>query len=206
MDAEHWDRRYDQTGLVWSAEPNRWVEEVAAALPPGRVLDLACGEGRNALWLAERGWRAVGVDFSRVAVDRAVELATVRLAVAGDRFEGVCADLLEFEPEPRAFDLVLVVYLQLRPAERTTVLRRAAAAVADGGLLFVAAHDSANLEDGYGGPQEPAVLYTAADVVADIGGGGLVVDRAERVVRPVATDEGERHALDCLVLAHRPPG
>jgi len=206
VDAEHWDRRYDQTGLVWSAEPNRWVEEVAAALPPGRVLDLACGEGRNALWLAERGWRAVGVDFSRVAVDRAVELATVRLGVAADRFEGVCADLLEFEPEPRAFDLVLVVYLQLRPAERTTVLRRAAAAVADGGLLFVAAHDSANLEDGYGGPQEPAVLYTAADVVADIGGGGLVVDRAERVVRPVATDEGERHALDCLVLAHRPPG
>ena len=71
MDAEQWDQRYDQADLVWSAAPNRWVEEVTGSLSPGRVLDLAAGEGRNALWLAGRGWRATAVDFSRVALDRA---------------------------------------------------------------------------------------------------------------------------------------
>src|SRR2546430_7187246 len=66
MDAAEWDQRYAGTELVWSAEPNRFVAAELADLPPGRALDLAAGEGRNSVWLAERGWAVTAVDFSRV--------------------------------------------------------------------------------------------------------------------------------------------
>jgi SAM-dependent methyltransferase len=204
MDAERWDRVYDEADLVWSATPNRWVEEVAAELPPGRALDLAAGEGRNALWLVGRGWRATAVDFSQVGLDRARRLADERFGAQAQRFETVRADLLEYRPEPQAFDLVLVVYLQIPAAQRAQVIAMAAGAVAAGGLLVVTAHDTENLEHGYGGPPDPAVLYNAADVTADLDGSGLQIERADRVVREVETQEGPRQALDVLVVARRP--
>ncbi|HET9460579.1 MAG TPA: class I SAM-dependent methyltransferase, partial [Gaiellaceae bacterium] len=101
MRREHWDRKYAASELLWSATPNRFVVAELAELEPGRALDLACGEGRNALWLAGLGWDVVGVDFSEVAIARAREYA------GRERFEieYVCADLLDYEPEPNAFDL-----------------------------------------------------------------------------------------------------
>ena len=70
MDSEGWDRRYQGRDLVWTSEANRFLIQEAAGLPPGRALDLACGEGRNAIWLAERGWTVTGVDFSKVGLGR----------------------------------------------------------------------------------------------------------------------------------------
>jgi len=75
VDRHDWDARYAETELVWSAEPNRFVETELAALAPGRALDLAAGEGRNAIWLATRGWTVTVVDFSRVALEKASNLA-----------------------------------------------------------------------------------------------------------------------------------
>ena len=202
MDADLWDQRYAEAELVWSAEPNVWVAQVTADLPPGRVLDLAAGEGRNALWLAGRGWTATAVDFSPVALDRARRLAAEQ-HVDG-RLATVRADLATFSPEPSAYDLVLLVYLQVGPALRSRSVLSAAAAVAPGGRLAVVAHDSDNPVHGYGGPSDPGVLYSAADVTADLAPSGLVVDRADRVVRRVETPEGQREALDALVVARRP--
>lgn len=205
MDSTTWDARYAERDLVWSAGPNVFVEQVAAQLTPGRALDLAAGEGRNAIWLAEQGWEATAVDFSRVALERAQRIAGERLGeLAADRLHVVQADLLSYQPPAQAFDLVIVVYLQVAADQRRPVLRAAARAVAPGGHLLVVAHDSRNLTDGVGGPQDPAVLYTAADVVEDLQGGPLEVVRAETVTRAVSTDAGERHALDCLVLAALP--
>jgi SAM-dependent methyltransferase len=205
VDSTTWDARYAERDLVWSAGPNVFVEQVAAQLTPGRVLDLAAGEGRNAIWLAEQGWEATAVDFSRVALERAQRIAGERLGeLAADRLHVVQADLLSYQPPAQAFDLVLVVYLQVAVDQRRPVLRAAAQGVAPGGHLLVIAHDSRNLADGVGGPQDPSVLYTAADVVEDLHGGPLEVVRAETVTRAVSTDAGERHALDCLVLAVRP--
>ena len=200
MDARDWDRRYEGTELLWSARPNRFLVAEAQALPPGRALDLACGEGRNAVWLAELGWEVTGVDFSPVAIGKAGQLAEARGVEAA--FE--VADLLAYEPAPQAFDLVLVFYLQVAASERGPILRRAAAAVAPGGTFLLVAHDRSNLEEGYGGPREPSVLYTAGDVVADLD--GLEVERAEPVPRPVETPEGERVAIDALVRARRVAG
>ncbi len=200
MDRQDWNRRYAGRELLWTGEPNRFLVAEAADLPPGRALDLACGEGRNAVWLAERGWRVTGMDFSEVALTKAQRLAAAR----GVEAEWVAADLLEHRPEPGAFDLVLLFYLQVPAEQRRPVVRAAAAAVAPGGVLLVVAHDRSNLEQGHGGPQEPAVLYDAEDVAADLDGTGLAVERAERVERPVQTPEGERVALDALVRAVRP--
>ena len=200
MDADAWDRRYEGTELLWSAQPNRFLVAEAQGLPPGRALDLACGEGRNAVWLAELRWEVAGVDFSPVAIGKAGQLAAAR-GVAGE-FE--VADLLVYEPAGQAFDLVIAFYLQVPAAARNVILRRAAAAVAPGGTFLLVAHDRSNLEEGYGGPREPSVLYTAGDVVADLD--GLEVERAEPVLRPVETPEGERVAIDALVRARRVAG
>jgi SAM-dependent methyltransferase len=197
VERDDWNERYAGTELVWTASPNRFLVAEAEALTPARALDLACGEGRNAVWLAERGWRVTGVDFADVALAKATRLAAAR----GVEVEWVDADVRAWEPPAEAFDLVVLLYLQLPADERRVVHERAAAAVAPGGTLLVVAHHATNPAEGYGGPKDAAVLFTEDDVVADVP--GLEIVRAERVRRPVATPDGEAVALDVLVRAER---
>jgi len=199
MDASQWNDRYRDSELVWSAGPNQFVEAICADLPPGRSIDLAAGEGRNALWLAERGWHSTAVDFSDVAIDKMRRIAERR----GVDLTGEVADLTTYEPVAAAYDLVLFNYLQLPADQLDPILTRAAGAVAPGGTFLLVNHDLANLDGGYGGPQSPAVLTTPEQVVAAIGD-ELVIERAEIVERRVQTADGERVALDTLVLARRP--
>jgi 2-polyprenyl-3-methyl-5-hydroxy-6-metoxy-1,4-benzoquinol methylase len=156
VDREEWNERYAGAELVWSAQANRFLVAEVESLPPGRALDLACGEGRNAVWLAERGWSVTGVDFADVGLAKARRLAAAR----GVEVEWVDADVLDWEPPAAAFDLVVLLYLQLPVHERRVVHGRAAAAVASGGTLLVVAHHATNPADGYGGPKDPAVLFT----------------------------------------------
>jgi SAM-dependent methyltransferase len=197
MERADWDRRYRRTELVWTAQPNRFVVEELRELPPGRALDLGSGEGRNAVWLAERGWQVTAVDFSSVALDKARRLAQAQ----GLTVDWVLADLRGYRPEPGAYDLVLVAYLHLSPLERVAVLAGAVGALAPGGTLLVIGHDLANLTQGVGGPQDPAVLYTPEAIVAELD--GLTVHRAERVRRPVDTAPEPGVAVDTLVRATR---
>jgi SAM-dependent methyltransferase len=198
MDATEWDERYAAIDLVWGAEPNRFVAVECADLAPGRAIDLACGEGRNAIWLATLGWRAEGVDWSTVAIDKAAKLA--EHAGVADRTEWRCADLLAVEPEPGAYDLVLLAYLQVPDEARRVVFSRAASAVAPGGTFLLVAHDGHNLHEGHGGPQDAAVLYEPDDVVAFLD--GFDVQRADHVNREVAG--APRPAIDVVVRARRP--
>ena len=193
MDSSEWDERYAGTELVWTAEPNRFVVEELQALPPGRALDVGAGEGRNAIWLAHRGWQVTAVDFSAVGLEKGRRLAESSHVVV----DWVHADLREYQPDESAFDLVLVAYLQLREADLDGVLRRAAAALAPGGVLLVVGHDVTNLTEGTGGPPDPAVLYTPESIVRPLT--ELTVLRAERVRRPTGVGE----AVDTLVRAVR---
>lgn len=204
MDDKNWNERYSGSDLVWSATPNRWVAEFAAGLPPGRALDVAGGEGRNSLWLIENAWDATIVDFSEVALDRARRLAEQRFDEAGTaRLHTVCADIANYAPEARGFDLVVVAYLQVPAVLRQFALLNSANAVAPGGALIVVAHDTTNLTDGYGGPPSADVLYTANDIVEDIAAAGLEIDRAESVIRTVDVAGESRSAIDALLTAHR---
>ncbi|WP_406194264.1 class I SAM-dependent methyltransferase [Kitasatospora sp. NBC_01560] len=194
MDNRAWDERYAASELVWGAEPNRWVVRETAGLAPGRALDLAAGEGRNSIWLARQGWRVTGLDFSAVALDRAARLTAGLSAEVAGRLTWRQGDARTF-PEPAGvYDLVVVAYLQLPADDRRAALRRAAAVLAPGGTLLVVGHDTTNLTEGVGGPQDPRVLFTPADVLADLGGAGLRTVRAERVRRPVTAESGHHRA------------
>lgn len=198
MDAEDWDERYSTTDLVWTAEANRTLVTEVGSLTPGTALDVAAGEGRNAVWLAARGWQVTATDFSAVGLAKARDLAEN----AGVSIRTICIDATE--PVDGRFDLVVVAYLHLPPDARRAAVRNAAGALAEGGTLLVIGHDSDNLTQGVGGPQDPDVLFRAADIVGDLAGLGLNVERAERIERTVHTDHGDRTALDALVRARRP--
>jgi SAM-dependent methyltransferase len=198
---EDWNARYAAADLLWTADPNRLFATEVEGLEPGRALDVACGEGRNAVWLAERGWRVTGIDFSDVALAKGARLAESR----GVEVEWVVADVVAHELGTQVFDLVAVLYLQLPHAELTRVLRSAAAALAPGGTLVVIGHDTTNLTDGYGGPRDASVLFTPEEVVAELGElGELGVERAETVRRVVSLEDGGATALDAFVRLVRP--
>jgi len=204
VDSHAWDERYSGKELVWSLGPNMFVEQYCADLPVGTAVDLAAGEGRNALWLAEKGWRARAVDFSEVALQRAQALADERLGDARSRFSTEVADLATWQPPVTGYDLVVVAYLQVPPSLRTPMLQAAAQAVAPGGHLLIVAHHPENIDRGYGGPPSADVNYTQSDVVRDIAESDLEILTAEEALRPVTTEDGPRTAIDTLVWAHRP--
>lgn len=214
MDSAAWDARYAAADLVWSAEPNVFVARECVALPPGRAADVACGEGRNAAWLAGLGWEVEALDFSAVAVDKARALAE-RRGVA-DRVHARVGDATTWR-SGAPLDLVVLCYLQLAPPDRTAAVRRAFEQLTPGGTLLVVAHDATNLAEGTGGPQDPAVLYAARDVLADLEGTAYDVQHAGRVARSVTgtdphgrgshptapTAATVRTAWDCLVRLRR---
>ncbi|MFN8188858.1 MAG: class I SAM-dependent methyltransferase [Nocardioidaceae bacterium] len=202
MDASDWDERYAARELIWSAEPNVFVARECADLTPGRAVDLAAGEGRNAIWLARQGWDVTAVDWSGVGLDKGRQLA-------GDTaLTWQQADATTWRAEP-SFDLAVLAYLQLPAEQRAAAVRNAFDALAPGGTFLLVAHDTTNLTEGSGGPQDPSVLYTAEDVVADLADRDFETVIAERVSRVVAAPDGdgshqhageaERVAWDCLV-------
>ncbi len=135
---EFWDEFYSGDASVWSGQVNLQLAEVAADLAPGRALDLGCGEGADAIWLAEDGWRVVAVDVADNALERARAAAKQREVLSRIRFER--HDLSTSFPDGR-FDLVSAQFLH-SPArlDREPVLRRAADAVAPGGRLLIVDH------------------------------------------------------------------
>ena len=196
MEREDWDRRYAEVDSLWARKPNRFLVAETEELAPGRALDLACGEGQNAIWLAQRGWHVTGVDFSEVAIEK----ARARGAEAGVEVELLCADLREYEPESGAYDLVVILYLHVFAPERALILERAAAALAPGGTLVLVGHDLLNLTAGVGGPSDTRLLHTPDDIFRELP--GLEVVKAERVLRDVA--DADRPAVDTLVRAVKP--
>ena len=196
MQREEWDKRYAAVENLWAAKPNRFLVAEVSGLGPGRALDLACGEGQNAIWLASLGWDVTGVDFSEVAIEK----ARARAERDGMRVEFACADLLEYQPDPAAFGLVLLLYLHIPAPGRRQVLEKVSAALAPGGTFVLVGHDLTNIPDGIGGPSDPALLYTPDQIANEIP--YLVIEKAERVLRDV--ERADRDAIDALVRARRP--
>jgi SAM-dependent methyltransferase len=193
MEREDWDRRWRERGFHCDDDPSSVLATELGTLAPGRALDLGCGAGRSAAWLADRGWDVTGVDFSETALGLARK--------AHPRVKWVLADLREYEPDAGSFDLVLVLYVHVPPAERKAMLTRAGQALAPGGTILVVGHDLANLGTGAPGPSRPDVLYTPDGIGRELD--GLAVEKAERITRPVETGDGEAEAIDTLVVARK---
>ncbi|MFD9305101.1 class I SAM-dependent methyltransferase [Streptomyces sp. NPDC060048] len=135
---EYWDARYRESEKIWSGEANAALAREVSSLAPGRALDLGCGEGGDAVWLARRGWHVTGTDISSVALERAAAHAAD--AGVAERTSWERHDLAESFPAGE-YDLVSACFLHTFgdfPRER--ILRRAAAAVAPGGMLLVVGH------------------------------------------------------------------
>jgi len=175
---QFWEQRYGSTGRVWSGRVNAHLAEVAADLPAGRALDLGCGEGADALWLAERGWRVLAVDVSATALQRAAEVAAQRNLA--ERIDFQCHDLNETFPDG-TFDLVSAQYLH-SPArlDRDAVLRQAANHVAPGGVLLIVDHAAAPPWSEHHSHEFPGVEEVLASLRLDGGWTRLRADKVER--------------------------
>jgi SAM-dependent methyltransferase len=136
--AAEWDARYNEReGAMWSGRPNgRLVAEVTG-LSPGRALDVGCGEGADAIWLARRGWTVTAIDVSEVALSRAREAAQV----AGTAVDWVCGDALQTPFPARSFDLLSMQYPALPKAAGEAAVRALLDTVRPGGLLLAVYHD-----------------------------------------------------------------
>lgn len=158
---EHWNTHYGRRDRIWSGRANQRLVEVAESLEPGRALDLGCGEGGDAIWLASRGWSVVATDISQVALDRAA-------ADAGELLSNIDfqhRNLEESFPDG-LFDLVSAQFLHSKvPLDRVRVLRRAAEAVTSGGLLVIVDHGEAPPWSNHGHVEFPS----AEEVVASLG-------------------------------------
>ncbi|MGB2720465.1 MAG: class I SAM-dependent methyltransferase [Rhodococcus sp. (in: high G+C Gram-positive bacteria)] len=199
MDAADWDRKYEGRELVYGEAPNATLVEVATTLKRGRALDLASGQGRNAIWLATRGWTVDAVDFSSVALTKASRVAASAPRSVRERLTWVHADVTQLSTEPN-YDLVLMFYLHLPPEERRTAVSTAVSALKPDGTLMILGHHAENIEWGVGGPQEAEILYTPEDLASDIDS-RLTVLTAENRYRDVTGGT----AIDALLLASRSP-
>lgn len=190
-----WDSRYAEAAesgvTVWSQGPNAWIAETVGTLPPGSAVDLGSGEGRNALWLAERGWEVTAVDFSATGL----AAGRARAGELGLDVDWVRADVTSWV-SPDLVDLVLIAYLQLPSVELAAVVRCAAGWLAPGGMLVLIGHDIDNLARGVGGPKDPEVLHRV-DVVREAAS-ALRIVRAGQLRRPV----GAAFAIDTVLVAH----
>src|SRR5688572_2311377 len=201
---EWFEERYRSAPALWSGQPNPQLVAEVAELPPGTALDAGSGEGADAIWLAERGWRVTGVDFATTALARAAEHAAARGDEVATRIEWRQADLTTWAPLAQTFDLVSAQYMHLPPEPRAALFARLAAAVAPGGTLLIVGHDFSDHEAGAHRPDMPEMFFTAEELAASLPPGEWEVHVTEARPRPAKVHEGQEITVhDAVLLARR---
>jgi SAM-dependent methyltransferase len=197
--AAAWDARYrERDGAMWSGRPNgRLVAEVVA-LTPGRALDVGCGEGADAIWLAQRGWTVIAIDVSEVAIRRAREASHP----AGASVEWICGDVLQTPLPAGSFDLMSMQYPAL-PKAAGEAVRRLLDTVRPGGLLLAVYHDldDEHREQMKSRGVDPAD-YVGADDLGPLLGDDFTVE-LHSVEPRIDPPPGTRHIADIVVRARR---
>jgi SAM-dependent methyltransferase len=196
--AAEWDARYAAADKVWSGNPNGALLTEVTGLRPGRALDVGCGEGADAVWLAGHGWEVTALDVSQVALDR----AALHARQAGVQVRWVRAGLVEASLSPGAFDLVSAQYPALRRTPTGEAERALLAAVAPGGLLLVVHHEDVDVDHARAHGFDPADYVQPADVAALLDD-DWHVEVDETRPRTVEAGAGAGHTLDRVLRARR---
>lgn len=193
-DASEWDAMYAERATVWSGEPNTQLVAEVSAWPPGTALDVGCGEGADAVWLARLGWEVTAVDISEVALDRArSHAASAAVAVSFEH-----ADLVAAPPAPSSYDLVSAQFFHLPDPPRAQAYRSLGAAVRPGGHLLVVGHYPSE----HIGKDHPERLFTTDEIVSLFAGDWEVL--ISEVRGRTAVHHGELSDLvDGVVLLRR---
>ena len=199
--AEFWDDRYRSSTALWSGHVNAVLAAEAEHLVPGRALDVGCGEGGDAFWLAERGWQVDGIDVSQVALDRAAAHARELGPDLESRITWTQRDLLSWTPPEATYDLVSVSFVHMHAADRGAVYAGLARAVVPGGSFLVGAHSPLDIGV-VPRPPDPDLYFTAEDLAADLGEGWDVVT-AEARPRPGQHDGSDVTLHDTVLRAVR---
>lgn len=194
-----WDERYSQPGFAYGTEPNEFLAAVADRIPAGPVLSLGEGEGRNAAYLAGLGHRVVAVDQSEVGLAKARQLAADR----GRTIETVSADLADYPIEPGAWAGIVSIFCHLPRRVRVPLYAAAVRGLRPGGLFVLEAYTPDQIARGTGGPKDPDMLVTLADLTAELAGLELVHTReVDREVREGAYHTGVAAVVQ--VVGRRP--
>lgn len=199
-DEEFWEDRYRSQDAIWSGRPNHVLVAEITNLTPGTAIDVGCGEGGDAIWLARQGWTVTAVDFSTVALERGQ--ARAKELGIDDRISWVHADLIQWQPG-ETYDLVNCQYLHLlRTEQEEYLLPKLAGAVAAGGTLLYVSHSF----EGQIAEERPHLMnrFLATEGIARL----LDTDQWEIAIagtreRPDAGEHPAGHANDSVLRAHR---
>ena len=205
LDEAFWEALYRSRSAVWSGRPNPQLLAEAAGLSPGTALDVGCGEGADAIWLAQRGWQVTAVDISATALLRGQAHAAKAGADVPGRIRWLQADFVsEPAPELATYDLVSAQFVHPPSGQREALHRRLAAAVSPGGTLLVVGHHPSDLHAGIGRSPMPDLMFTAEQVGAVLQPGRWDVVVNEARLRTVTDDQGvEKTACDAVLHARR---
>jgi hypothetical protein len=204
MDSNYWDEKYSTEEFIYTKVVNRFVAELCGKIPAfgnKRAIELAGGEGRNAVWLAQQGWHIEDIDFSQKALDK--YLAFAEEEGVAERCTATCADATLFEPQVSPVELAVIGYLQIPEEQLEIATRRIAGYVSQGGYLMGVWHSRDNLAGGFGGPRDPDVLPNVATISKALEGTGLEIEILENREGQIQTKEGLKPSTTLVLLAKR---
>ncbi|MFC3852355.1 SAM-dependent methyltransferase [Salinispirillum marinum] len=187
-----WNQRYATEEYAYGKEPNDFLRRTADDIPPGQILCLAEGEGRNAVYLAQQGWKVTAVDISEVGLAKAQRLAAER----GVSIETIHADLADFPIEPNRWGAIVSIFCHLPADIRIPLHQRVVAGLKPGGTLVFEAYHPRQVELGTGGPSDPALLADLSTLRQEFR--GLNLQLMQEMERPI--QEGTLHRGDSAVV------
>jgi SAM-dependent methyltransferase len=199
MDKAFWDSKYSVDEYVYTKEVNRFVKESCSDLAPGKMIDLAGGEGRNTVFFAEKGWQAENIDLSPVGLVKCEKLAKER--EVQELVFTTNASALDFESKLAPVDLGVIAYLQIPQFELAIAIKRLVENIKPGGVFFGVWHALENLKDGFGGPQNPEVLPSESSMKALLSSLPLEIQFVTNRDGQVQTKEGLKPSITLTAMA-----
>ncbi|GAA4348263.1 bifunctional NAD(P)/FAD-dependent oxidoreductase/class I SAM-dependent methyltransferase [Angustibacter luteus] len=200
FDEASWEDRYRSADSVWSGRPNAQLVAEVADLEPGSALEVGCGEGADSIWLAERGWRVTGADFSTVALARAAGHAEAAGPAVAERITWTHTDLTRWTAADQRFDLVTAHFMHLPREDRVALFAQLAQAVAPGGTLLIVGHHILDLATTMPRHHVPGMFYPAEEVAETLDPGQWDVVVAEARPRQASDPDGREVTLHDAVL------